>query len=45
MKEPAWIIINNISGKQDTNSIKTALLPYMELNTINQNHYHHCLIG
>jgi len=28
-REPAWIIINNCDGKQNTSSIKKALLPYM----------------
>jgi len=32
-REPAWIIINNTDGKQDTNSIKTALSPYIDHNT------------
>jgi len=28
-RQPAWIIINNCDGKQNTSSIKKALLPYM----------------
>ncbi|MDQ6968294.1 MAG: dethiobiotin synthase, partial [Mariprofundaceae bacterium] len=28
-REPAWVIINNTDGKQDTCSIKEAILPYL----------------
>jgi len=31
-REPAWVVINNTNGKQETNNIKTALLPHLSHN-------------